>query len=518
MVEQLGVTPCTHNLESNEILPCPQDRYKTMDSSKDSFEKYMRKARDDEVKSYKRYLGRYGNPKYLKYLPSNISKNTTIFNHEQFKGVNPHAQCWVMTSRGLLKAVNLDKRTAMHSMQTAQPSREANFLAMCTPRPESIIGCNRGGYLYKLKNGVYHLLGSGPNFKNTEPVIMEQLPSYYENKLYLYPESEPTLASNQLITINKDCSILYNDKWLSSFTLGSSNQYNRNDKYLRAGCINQNTVTTGGNHLSATRKDIETGLVIWEAYRKTGSAWWAKNAQDENNQTCLSMITDKANPENCFYVCKDKGYIHKYDVRASTGGGRPVLELHTHQTKFVDLFKKKNETINKLIQINTAPHQVIGHGNQDTMAVFDVRKFVTYEQMTTKYAAETFEGYTDGTNSCIKNYRFPYSLPKNSESKITAFDFLGPTKRRPGLIATGHLDGMLRIWDAKTQKLWEQIYLNDTVTSVFLTPGIQCFQDRDIDHVAGIQKADIKSTKKREMTAEEPGPSAKSTKKDTNNE
>ena len=398
-----------------------------------------------------------------------------------FKDLNAHL--WVMTEKGILKAINLDDRSAYNYYKGTQPNPKENFQVMCTPRPDSIIGCMENGSIEMMKAGQFHKLCNQPG---QWPAYIEQLPSYYEHKLYLYPEFSPSIRSHQLVIINKDCSITYNDKYVSSFHLGSGGSAVIK-KYITAGCIQQKTATSGGIGLSPTRKDLATGLTIWEAAIET-KKWW-DNKSLENVRYMLTDNSTPADAENCFFVSYNQGIVRKFDVRANTGG-RAVLECKNET--FVDLLKTKNESWIKLKQMKTSPHELMCFGSQNTVGILDTRKFVSYSDYTDRYLDDkrmTAQGMTGsdgstltgsaahtGRSSYIKSYKLN-SLHHSSATALS-FDFLGRTKSRPGLIACGATDALVRIFDASNAENLGSMFLRSAIKSCLLVPGISCYQEK----------------------------------------
>ena len=65
------------------------------------------------------------------------------------------AHAWVTTDTGLLKAVNLAKRTATNFYDGAQPSKEEAIKYMTSPTKHSLLTISQNGKVKKFENGKF---------------------------------------------------------------------------------------------------------------------------------------------------------------------------------------------------------------------------------------------------------------------------------------------------------------------------------------------------------------------------
>lgn len=75
-------------------------------------------------------------------------------------------------------------------------------------------------------------------------------------------------------------------------------------------------------------------------------------------------------------------------------------------------------------------------------------------------------------NSLVKLY----SVVGGKKQALLSSSFLGPTKFRPGTIGVGGTDGVLRVYDAKTDELKQQMYIRNHLNKVDLVPGMTAFR------------------------------------------
>jgi len=283
----------------------------------------------------------------------------------------------------------------------------------------------------------------------------------------MYPESSgPTLKTQQLVTVFKSGVIFYNDK------LACASRVKEEDKWITAACINQKTVTHGGQNVNILRKDIETGLLKWEAEKS--KEWWKKTAYP----TALSMIPDKRNQDDHFFVSTNQGYVRQYDVRASTKG-KPVLELQLNNTlNHPDLHHE--ESFNRIQQIGNTS-QLICSGNRGSLCVLDTRKFLTFQEYT-KYAPEA----RPDKKPVVKMY----AMLDYRHNNLITHDFINPTKTRPGLLATTGSDGNLRLYDARTEVTKDIMYLKNQINFFQFVPGITIFNPEK-EHERLVKTGDV---------------------------
>ena len=84
------------------------------------------------------------------------------------------AHAWVTTDTGLLKAVNLAKRTATNFYDGAQPSKEEAIKYMTSPTKHSLLTISQNGKVKKFENGKFTLLHES-NLEN--PMFLDSLSS-----------------------------------------------------------------------------------------------------------------------------------------------------------------------------------------------------------------------------------------------------------------------------------------------------------------------------------------------------
>lgn len=93
------------------------------------------------------------------------------------------AQMWALHTSGILSAINYDTREAWDFFPGSQPIATENFSHICTPMRKSVIGASPNGTVCKFKNGKFYELFKA---KCNDPCFIDQLPSFYTNKLYMH--------------------------------------------------------------------------------------------------------------------------------------------------------------------------------------------------------------------------------------------------------------------------------------------------------------------------------------------
>ena len=189
---KLGFQPDSHAINPGDMYEAVAT-YKTIDLSSAKARGYVH----DTWQKNKSESTKCNEIQYLrnqKNLPSNRCRTANKTTKGSVQGPesendllwiakNLNAHAWALHINGILSAINYDDRTCYDFFPGTSPSTQENFSHLCTPMRKSVIGAAPNGMVSKFKNGKFYNF-----FKAAEldPIFIEQLPTYYSEKLYMY--------------------------------------------------------------------------------------------------------------------------------------------------------------------------------------------------------------------------------------------------------------------------------------------------------------------------------------------
>jgi len=255
------------------------------------------------------------------------------------------AHVWVTSDTGLLKAVNLAKRTATNYYDGTQPTKDDAIKFMTNPTKTSVLTITNSGKVKQFDNGAFETLYD-TTLQN--PVFLNQ---NADSIVHAYGSGELFVDSKQIhkveIKADTDEAKLLNK--------------------LHCACAlpNSNNLILGGNNVLPTQVDTAAGKETWKA--KNVSHNWL------DLQVPIWQKDMAASSDTCFYTVTAYGYLRKYDTKA---GKRPVLQT---SVKELGAVKDLDEIFTCITNVDE--HQLAVAGNRGSALVLDARHIPTVKSV-----------------------------------------------------------------------------------------------------------------------------------------
>lgn len=354
------------------------------------------------------------------------------------------AHAWVTTDTGLLKAVNLAKRTATNFYDGAQPSKEEAIKYMTSPTKHSLLTISQNGKVKKFENGKFTLLHES-NLEN--PMFLDSLSSI---KLESSVEGDKAdTITDSVVHCYKSGEVFVNENQIYKATFKDENKIGVG---LECGaCLSHNKLVIGGNDFLPECVDLETGKQAWKA--KNVSHNWLDLYQPIWQKSLVKAA------DTSFYTVNAYGYLRKYDTRC---GKKP-----THQTSVKELgaVPDIDEIFTCVDQIGDSHELTVG-GNRGSTLLLDSRHFPSTKDVQILKPVQ-------GRNNKSVIHKFKAS--DGGVRSICSFDGHGET---PELIATCGGDRKLRIYEKNGGKMSHLVYLKSQLTQILMVPGCDFVNDQ----------------------------------------
>ena len=388
----------------------------------------------------------------------------------------PETDIWLTTDTGLIKAINLSKKSATNYYDGPQPDVNESFIDITAPTVNSVYGLTKNCKLKYFENGKFQTICQfiDEEKKLLEPSFLKQVKD--DKIISIFKNGDIFNQDNQKITNYFEADTFNLNK------KGKKKQINFDQVAINCGCLQKSdtSLTLGGENILPLNIDLETGKATWKAKNVTNN--WLDVAVPIW-QRCI--ISDHENSDNCFFTTTNYGFIRKYDMRLSGKKAKPVL-----QTSLMELGCNKNndgdcdEVFTSISQSKTSPNLMLAGGNRGTIVTLDNRFFPDSYDVMLKTPKR-------GRNS--KSIVYVYKSADGGLNSVNLTDSVGQT---PSMVSTCGNDRKLRVYDLNKRGLLYSIYLKSKLMKMEVVP------DRDIVSQANGILAEIDSKRKIELDQE----------------
>ena len=188
----------------------------------------------------------------------------TVDQSQKIKFIPCH--CWVTSETGLLKSINLAKKTATNFYPDKQPKVSDSLLAITNVSPSEVTGVTKTGIVQSFSEGEFKTeFSSG----NPDPIFISKL-------------------SDSIVQSYKNGKIFSNDREVYA--------PDKEAVYQASCLLNQSSLVIGGKDVLPTLVDLEKGSTIWTG-KNVAHSWL--DIKQPIWQT--SFVTDQENSGSVFY-------------------------------------------------------------------------------------------------------------------------------------------------------------------------------------------------------------------------